>query len=144
MSGRPPGSFGPDDPSDAEVIRRARRKVLEGIAYASSSKHTTIHAGADGWQPFLDGVRCKVLNEAANVLSYLLWLEPGAVLPAHRHPIDEECIVLEGELRMGDTLVMRAGDYHLGRAGVLHAPITSDTGALVFLRGAPPDASTCL
>jgi quercetin dioxygenase-like cupin family protein len=35
-------------------------------------------------------------------------LYPGASLPAHDHPADEECLVLEGEVMLGD-IVGRAG-----------------------------------
>jgi quercetin dioxygenase-like cupin family protein len=129
------------DAADRDLIRRTRRRVLERIALDSVAQHLTVRAGPEDWQPFLPGVRCKVLNEHANAVSYLLQIEPGAVLPAHRHSQDEECLVLQGQLRIGDQLVIGAGDYHLGRAGVLHAAATTDTGALVFLRGAAPDGS---
>jgi len=60
------------------------------------------------------------------------------VLP-HVHGQDEECMVLEGEVRIGD-LVVRAGAYHLAPRGVAHEPISSEHGALLFLRGAIPAA----
>jgi len=125
-------------------LRRVRRAVLETIALEYASQHTTVRAGPDGWQALKDGIRLKVLNEADGCLTYLLELAPGAVLPGHRHPKDEECIVLRGELRMGDALVLRSGDFHLARAGVPHATIVSPTGALLFLRGAPPEAADLL
>lgn len=127
--------------SDDGAIRRVKNNVLERIAVASTSQHLTVPAGAQGWQPFLTGVRLKVLYEQDGVMSYLLEMAPGAVLPGHRHLQDEECVVLEGEVRIGQTLVVRKGDYHRGRAGVLHAPIMSDGGALLFLRGAAPEAT---
>ena len=49
-------------------------------------------------------------------------------------------MVLEGEVRIGD-LVVRQGSYHLAPAGVPHEPISSESGALLFLRGAIPRAS---
>lgn len=132
------------DTADAALIARVRRTVLHRIALASTQQHLTVRAGPDGWQALLDGVECKVLHEAGDVLSYLLRLAPGAVIPGHRHPIDEECIVLEGELRIGEQLVLHAGDYHVGRADVLHAPISTPTGALIFLRGAAPEPAQSL
>ncbi|RYG10146.1 MAG: cupin domain-containing protein [Burkholderiales bacterium] len=56
-------------------------------------------------------------------------------IPSHRHSRDEECVVLQGALRIGSQLVVAAGGYHVARAGVLHAPITTEEGALIFLRG---------
>ena len=48
-------------------------------------------------------------------------------------------MVLEGEVRIG-TMTVRQGAYHLAPAGVPHEPISSETGALLFLRGAIPAA----
>jgi quercetin dioxygenase-like cupin family protein len=131
-------------PADDGLIQRVRRKVLDRIAHDVVAQHLTVRRGAEGWQSLLPGIRCKVLYEQAGALSYLLELAPGAVLPAHRHAQDEECLVLRGQLRIGDQLVVEEGDFHVGRAGVLHAPISSDTGALLFLRGAAPDGSECI
>jgi len=78
------------------------------------------------------------------VMSYLLRLAPGATLPAHRHRVDEECLVLEGVLRVGGRLEVGAGSYHLAHRGSLHATITTTTGATVFLRAAAPRAQDVL
>jgi hypothetical protein len=48
-------------------------------------------------------------------------------------------MVLEGEVSIGD-LIVRQGAYHLAPKGVAHDPICSESGALLFLRGAIPDA----
>lgn len=127
----------PDFTADTEtaVVGRVHRKVLERIAEASTGQHLTIAGDAGDWQPFLAGVECKVLMEDGESMSYLLRLQPGAVIPSHRHSRDEECVVLQGALRIGCQLVVAAGGYHVARAGVLHAPITTEEGALIFLRG---------
>ncbi|MBS0506632.1 MAG: cupin domain-containing protein [Proteobacteria bacterium] len=116
---------------------------MERVADADTS-HLTIAREEGLWQPFLDGVAIKVLHEQGDMLSYLLRLQPGASLPPHRHPRDEECIVLEGRLRLGTTLELGPGGYHLAHGGALHATISTDTGATIFLRGAIPDASQVL
>lgn len=114
-----------------------RRRVMERVADADAS-HLTIAADQGGWQPFLDGVEIKVLHEQGSALSYLLRLSPGATLPAHRHPQDEECVVLQGRLRVGTQVEIGPGGYHLAHGGALHATISSATGATIFLRGAVP------
>lgn len=86
----------------------------------------------------MEGVQLKVLREHEGVLSYLLRLAPGASLPPHRHPLDEECLVLDGVLRVGAHTRVGAGGYHLAQAGALHARISTETGATIFLRGALP------
>ncbi|MCG2594609.1 cupin domain-containing protein [Ramlibacter sp. XY19] len=134
----------PGNPVDDSLIQRVRRRVLDRVAHDVVAQHLTVRGGAEGWQPFLPGIRCKVLYEQAGTLSYLLELAPGAVLPGHRHSQDEECLVLRGRLRIGDQLVVEEGDFHVGLAGVLHAPITTDAGALIFLRGAAPDGRECI
>ena len=122
-------------PAQARVIRR---RLMERVADADTS-HLTIGEDDGEWQPFLEGVDIKVLREHAGALSYPLRLQPGAVLPPHRHPRDEECIVLRGRLRVGSRIEIGPGGYHLAHGGALHASITTETGATIFLRGAEPD-----
>lgn len=116
---------------------------MERVADADTS-HLTIGSDEGEWQPFLDGVAIKVLREHEGVLSYLLRLAPGAALPPHRHPRDEECLVLDGRLRVGSRDEIGPGGYHLAHGGALHATITTATGATIFLRGAVPEASQVL
>jgi oxalate decarboxylase/phosphoglucose isomerase-like protein (cupin superfamily) len=131
-------SEGSPGPTDELAIERIRRSVVMRIAEASTPQHHTVAADSDGWQAFLDQIDIKVLHESQGTLSYLLRLQPGAILPAHRHSQDEECVVLDGEIRIGDMLVVQRNGYHLAKAGAFHAQITTDTGALIFLRGAEP------
>jgi quercetin dioxygenase-like cupin family protein len=125
-------------PVDQAALSRVKRRVLARIAEEQRSDHLTVRADDGQWQPFGPGLSLKVLHEAGGVMSYLLRLAPGAVLPPHRHPMDEECVVLEGALRIGE-LEVAAGGFHLGRQDVLHMPIVSERGAVIFLRGAVPE-----
>jgi quercetin dioxygenase-like cupin family protein len=127
-------------PAQARAIRR---RLLERVADTDDS-HLTVPAGAAGWQPFGDGVQIKVLHEHEGILSYLLKFAPGARLEAHRHPVDEECVVLDGVLKVGSRIEVGPGGYHLARAGSLHAGISTDTGATIFLRGAEPHVDQLL
>lgn len=123
--------------------RGIRRRLMERVADADLT-HLTIDADQGHWQAFLPGVTIKVLREQAGVLSYLLRLAPGAVLPPHRHPQDEECVVLQGQLRVGSQIEIGPGGYHLAHGGALHATISSETGATLFLRGAVPEPDQLL
>jgi quercetin dioxygenase-like cupin family protein len=78
-------------------------------------------------------VQVKVLHSDGRYNSILLRMEPGSSVPAHFHDDDEECVVLEGRVRIGDVGVS-AGDYHLALSGSRHGELRSDTGALLFLR----------
>lgn len=131
------------EPLDAAAQARVKQRLLRRLAAESTPRHLTVAPTEGEWQPFGPGITMKVLHHDGRSLSYLLRLAPGAVLPAHHHPQDEECLVLEGEMQIGNTVVP-AGGYHLGRKGVLHDRLTSPNGALIFLRGAVPDAALAL
>jgi anti-sigma factor ChrR (cupin superfamily) len=126
-------------PLGPEPHARIRRRLLRRIAADATPRHRTLEAGQGLWEPFGSGVQIKVLHAAPDVMSYLLRLAPGASLPPHRHPVDEECVVLEGEIHIG-ALRFGAGSFHLGRKDVLHDRLSTEHGALIYLRGAPPVA----
>lgn len=134
-----PVALAPD--REAAMKRRlfARVDAALGSPAADERGLITIRADAGDWQPFVPKVSMKVLMRQGDTLTYLLRLEPGAVVPPHDHPQTEECVVLSGEARIGD-LVIRAGDYHAAPAGRPHGMVTSDEGALLFLRGVAPSA----
>jgi anti-sigma factor ChrR (cupin superfamily) len=127
------------EPVDAATTARIKHRLLERIAEDQRSRHLTVRPDEGRWRPFGLGVQIKLLHESGEIWSYLLKLAPGARLPSHRHPVDEECMVLAGEVWVGELRV-GAGGFHLGRQDVLHAPITTVDGATLFLRGARPEA----
>lgn len=126
-----------------EAALSLKRRLMDRVADADQS-HVTIPPAAGRWQPFMPGVHIKVLREDGETLTYLLRLDPGAAIPAHRHPQDEECVVLEGTVRLGTHGPMGAGTYHLAHKGALHPSIASDGGATLFLRGAIPGSGQLL
>jgi quercetin dioxygenase-like cupin family protein len=95
----------------------------------------TVRAGEGAWQELAPGVQAKPLWRDADAQSRLMRLAPGARVAAHAHRLDEECLILEGEAFLGDTL-LRAGEYQLAPAGTWHGEVMSDVGALLFVRGA--------
>jgi quercetin dioxygenase-like cupin family protein len=112
-----------------------KQRVLEAARKetAAAAGYVTVRSGAGKWIDFLPQVQVKVLYSDGRYHSILLRMEPGASLPAHFHKDDEECVVLEGEVYLGDIRVT-AGDYHLAPGGSRHGVLRSDTGALLFLR----------
>lgn len=99
----------------------------------------TVRPEAGEWEKFSPRIKMKVLRREVDgsSMSYLLKLEPGAFLVPHKHHIDEECVVLEGMVTIGEELV-GAGTYHLAPRGTIHAPIRSEHGAILFIRGKEP------
>lgn len=117
----------------------AMRKRLLERAHASreqSSGFITVRRDEGAWRPLAAGVRVKLLNDGAVARSVLVELEPGGVLPVHRHHEHEECVVLRGEAQLGERTVRR-GDYHIALAGSRHGRVSTKSGALLYLRGVP-------
>ena len=49
-------------------------------------------------------------------------------------PLDEEALVLEGDVTINEVLC-RSGDYHFAPRGKPHGWLTSEAGCVLFLRG---------
>ena len=99
----------------------------------------TVRPDAGVWEKFSPRIKMKVLRREADgsTMSYLLKFEAGAFLVPHKHHIDEECVVLEGSVTIGEEQV-GPGSFHLAPRGMIHAPIRSEHGAILFIRGKPP------
>ncbi|HEY3800663.1 MAG TPA: cupin domain-containing protein [Caulobacteraceae bacterium] len=95
----------------------------------------TVGAGSGVWEPTSPGVQRKRLHIDANAgwQAFLVRIDPGATVPAHAHPILEECLVLEGAFEL-DGQTIRKGDFHLAFAGHGHSDIHSPGGALLYIR----------
>jgi quercetin dioxygenase-like cupin family protein len=94
----------------------------------------TVRSDEGAWTDFLPGVQTKALWDDGASRSLLVRLQPGARMPGYAHPVDEECLLLDGELFVGDTL-LRAGDYQRAPAGTRAADTTTDVGALFYVHG---------
>lgn len=130
FSGLEPTRLESAPPSDIWDAIEAR------IAHVFPARTDTQRLDQGAWHVIAPGVRRKILHEDTQqgIQSFLLRLEPGAVLPSHGHQMDEECVVLEGELRIG-TLRVGPGDFHIARAGSTHPPLKVDVSTLIFIRG---------
>ena len=124
---------GAGDVTPGDHVFAAIEAALDGKPPPGS---TTVRESEGEWIQLLEGVFKKPLaaDGRDGTESYLLRLEPGAVLPGHGHEKTEECLVLEGELIIGGAR-FGPGDYHAAPPGVAHLPVTSETGAVVFIRG---------
>ncbi len=129
-------ALGAERPGDAELLARVKRRVIEAIDGKSGVLHRTVRAQAGVWEPVAPGVERKLLWETADATSCMVRLAPGTSFPPHGHPLDEECVVLEGSLRIGADLVLLPGDFHVGIKGIEHETVSTDDGVLCFLRTA--------
>src|SRR5579885_2444610 len=88
-------------------------KILEAVDEGEERLPGTLtkRAGTGVWTELAPGVMCTILCEdpCAKRRSMLIRAEPGAIYDSHGHDAGyEECLVLEGDLIMGD-LTLHAG-----------------------------------
>lgn len=95
----------------------------------------TVRADEGEWADFLPGVQTKELWRKGGERSMLVRMRAGARVPGHPHPYPEDCLLLDGEAFIGDTL-FRTGEFQHAPAGSVHHDLTSDVGALMFVHGA--------
>ncbi|MBI4484126.1 MAG: cupin domain-containing protein [Acidobacteria bacterium] len=126
---------------------RARDKLLASIKSApgpqvwkawtdtiSASQHI-VRAEQGTWEPVgLEGISVKQLyvDPVQDTVTMLVRMDPGARYPMHRHAAPEQCLVLEGDLRIGD-LVFRAGDYRCAAAESIDQPSYTEQGCLLLI-----------
>lgn len=104
---------------------------------ASASSLHTVRLDEGEWMLIRAGLARKLLyrDPDTGTESYLFRMEPGASIEGHHHAHAEECLVLEGDLTIGD-LRLSAGDYHVAARGSIHPVLRSQGGAVMFVRGA--------
>lgn len=119
----------------ADVHARLRKRVLER---ATPAGMRVVRADGGTWVMVLPGVHVKHLRvDAATGMESTLWrLDAGAHIPAHDHGDDEECLVLEGNIRQNGIDYGR-GDYLHALAGSRHARMDAPHGALLMIRSQP-------
>jgi quercetin dioxygenase-like cupin family protein len=125
-------------PIEPAAARKAalRDRILKRATTQNAQtalSHLTVHYSQEGWLDVMPLIKMKTLFESNDGKGVLFRFQPGARLPAHEHGTDEECVVLEGELRIGEVIV-HAGDFHLARRSIPHDDLTSPTGALFYIR----------
>jgi hypothetical protein len=89
---------------------------------------------ASAWEVYAPLIRRRVLWHGGDQATLLYLAEAGACVPQHRHGLDEECLMLRGDLYLDDCL-LQEGDYQLAPGGTQHDLISTDTGALIYAHG---------
>jgi len=129
------GSLRPQAPGLAQR-ENLRARVLDAARAAAPEGTATLRGAEAPWIAVAPKVEMKVLRRdaATRTQSVLLRVAAGGRIPGHRHMLEEEFIILEGECHVGSHR-LGAGDAHIAAAGSWHDDITTQTGALVFVRG---------
>ncbi len=115
--------------ADLEALEPLERHWW-GLAAAQSSR-----VAHRKWRPAGPGVETLALCGDQSIVSMLVRFQPGASVPDHAHAVDEDCLMLQGEMFLGDIL-LRTGDYQVAAGGGSHFGETSDVGATFFFHGA--------
>ena len=93
------------------------------------------------WEPTgVDGVTVRQIfvDRDRNQMTALVRMTPGSSYPRHVHDGAEECLVLEGDLHVGDT-VLRRGDYQRAPAGSKHGVQRTEQGCLLWINSSLSD-----
>jgi len=124
----------PAEPVPAEPVPAAQAAQRE-----PPPSTYTIRAADMRWVSVGAGVEVKVLrmDRDRKDQTVLIRMQPGSVVVGHRHTQEEECLVLEGEVYIGDYR-LSAGDMHVARPGAVHEPIRAPHGALLLIRSEMP------
>jgi quercetin dioxygenase-like cupin family protein len=111
------------------------KEILGGLLPKNEKTSKSILTNEGDWIEAQKGLFQKDLWTDGTVASRFFRIEPGTKIEGHYHPMDEECMMLSGDVFLGDILLQQ-GDYHLAPKGSEHLEITSDTGGLLFVRSA--------
>jgi anti-sigma factor ChrR (cupin superfamily) len=131
------------DKTEKEALKRrvmARLSLSEKAAPAPEGTYT-VRASESPWQTVSDLVQIRVVrtDRARNNQTVLIRMMPGASIVPHPHTQEEECLVIEGAVEIGEHRLYE-GDMHVASAGVKHPRITSPLGALLMIRSEIPPA----
>lgn len=109
------------------VMNRAFSSCPEGGETARNSELD--------WVSVTDNLDVKILTQdLEKKVQTAYWrMKPGAVIPSHYHESDEDCLVLEGDIRFGEH-VLFSGDFHTMKKGTVHPEMHTISGALLYLR----------
>jgi quercetin dioxygenase-like cupin family protein len=94
----------------------------------------TKRANTGEWVDAAPGLKIKMMHEIPELRrqTFMAWLRPGAEYVDHDHDQDEEIYMIEGDLIIGN-LVLRAGDFHVAKAGKHHPAHRSKTGCICLI-----------
>jgi anti-sigma factor ChrR (cupin superfamily) len=118
-----------------------RRIAATREAVPSGRELFILKAEEGAWEQMpIPGMQMRKLfvDEINKRMTALVRMAPGSSYPIHLHHGPEECLVLEGDLRVGDH-VLRAGDYQRAPAGTRHGIQSTEHGCLILVTASLDD-----
>jgi anti-sigma factor ChrR (cupin superfamily) len=88
----------------------------------------------------IEGVAIRTLfvDRENNQFTALVRMQPGSSYPRHVHAGPEQCLVIEGDLRVGEE-VLHAGDYQRAPTGSRHGVQSTEHGCLLLITSSLTD-----
>jgi anti-sigma factor ChrR (cupin superfamily) len=120
--------------TEAEPPPTVREKLLSRIKRPPAGMHV-VRQVEGTWRPSpFPGVSVKTLylDRETAIVTNLVRMEPGSSYPPHRHAAVEQCLVLEGDIRL-DDFVLGPGDYSRNDASSHHKRLHTRDGCLLLI-----------
>jgi anti-sigma factor ChrR (cupin superfamily) len=117
----------PPSLKDRLMARVADYQTLKPIADVRPYDGAWVSGGAPGVD-----IKTLFRDKGTGRTTMLVRMQPGARLPAHRHPDDEQCLVLHGDVRWRD-LAYEEGDFVVMGRDSDHPEIFSVNGNLLLI-----------
>jgi anti-sigma factor ChrR (cupin superfamily) len=121
-------------PHTAIVPKTPHTPLTEGGDAATKLAFEIQRAASAHWFSPAPGqsIRVLAIDRPQRRFTALVRLEAGAHYPAHHHSGTEECYVLEGDLRCGNS-VLRAGDFQRALSDSWHEEQWSEQGCVCLI-----------
>lgn len=129
------------EPQNAQIEGSHPTQIWKNWTAEQAGENPIIYKNDQDWVEIdVPGIRVRKLNvdPRARVVTMLIRMDAGTSYPPHRHGGNEECYVLEGDLRVGEKL-MNAGDYQCANQGTMHPVQSTRGGCLLFIRSSMSD-----
>lgn len=94
------------------------------------------------YQPIADGVGLRVVHvdSTSGAWTIMIHMQPGAVLPRHKHLSHAEIYILSGAGEHPQTGAFKTGDYVIEPAQAVHEPLVQDEEMRLVMRSDGPVA----
>ena len=113
-----------------------RDRLMRRVAdYEELKPASEVRTFDGGWRTTgLPGIDYKPLyhDKKSGMFTQLMRMEPGARYPQHMHYDDEQCLVLQGDVRWRESRYLQ-GDFVTISAGVLHQTLETDAGNVLLI-----------
>ncbi|MBL8877620.1 MAG: cupin domain-containing protein [Phycisphaerales bacterium] len=120
---------------DAEPAAPNRQIWKNWASTKENAELTVVRRDDKTWEETgVPGVRIRRLfvDRDRNQFTAIVQMDAGSSYPRHVHDTAEECLVLEGDLRVGDDHLF-AGDYQRASAGSKHGVQSTDGGCKLLI-----------